>query len=38
MLIEQAALAFETWTSHPPSREMMRASLEQFPTINYRVS
>ena len=38
MLIEQAALAFEIWTSQPPSREMMRAALEQFPTINYRVS
>lgn len=38
MLIEQAALAFEIWTSHSPSREIMRASLEQFPTINYRVS
>jgi shikimate dehydrogenase len=38
MLIEQAALAFEIWTSQPPSREIMRASLEQFLTTDYRVS
>ena len=38
MLIEQAALAFEIWTGHHPSREMMRAALpEQFPIINQRV-
>jgi shikimate dehydrogenase len=38
MLIEQAALAFEIWTNHPPSREIMRAALlEQFPISNYRV-
>jgi shikimate dehydrogenase len=29
MLIEQAALAFELWTGHNPSRELMRASIEQ---------
>ena len=29
MLIEQAALAFETWTSCNPSREILQASLEQ---------
>jgi len=38
MLIEQAALAFETWTNHSPSREMLRASVEQSPITNYRVS
>ncbi len=27
MLIEQAALAFEIWTGHNPSREIMRASV-----------
>jgi shikimate dehydrogenase len=31
MLIEQAALAFEIWTSQNPSREIMRASVEQSP-------
>ena len=29
MLIEQAALAFELWTGHIPSQEILRASLEQ---------
>ena len=28
MLIEQAALSFELWTGHKPSREAMRASIE----------
>lgn len=28
MLIEQAALSFELWTGHNPSREVMRASIE----------
>ncbi len=31
MLIEQAALAFEIWTGQNPSREIMRASVEQSP-------
>jgi len=34
MLIEQAALSFEIWTGHSPSRELMRASLEQSPVSN----
>lgn len=34
MLIEQAALSFEIWTGHNPSREMMRASVEQSPVSN----
>jgi shikimate dehydrogenase len=34
MLIEQAALAFEIWTSQNPSREVMRASVEQSPVSN----
>ena len=29
MLIEQAALSFELWTGHYPSREILRASVEQ---------
>jgi shikimate dehydrogenase len=29
MLIEQAALSFEIWTAHHPSREMMFASVDQ---------
>jgi shikimate dehydrogenase len=33
MLIEQAALAFETWTGCHPSREIMRRSVEQSPTL-----
>lgn len=37
MLIEQAALAFEIWTNHSPSREIMCTSVEQS-SINYRVS
>lgn len=31
MLIEQAALSFGIWTGHNPAREIMRASVEQFP-------
>ncbi len=31
MLIEQAALAFETWTGHRPSRENMQAVVKQTP-------
>jgi shikimate dehydrogenase len=38
MLIEQAALAFEIWTNHSPSREIMRASVEQSSITNYRVT
>ncbi len=38
MLIEQAALAFEIWTNHSPSREIMRAAVEQSSITNYRVS
>ncbi len=38
MLIEQAALAFEIWTNLSPSREIMRAAVEQSSFINYRVS
>ncbi len=34
MLIEQAALSFEIWTGHNPSREIMRASIEQSPISN----
>lgn len=34
MLIEQAALAFEIWTSRNPSRELMRTSVEQSPVSN----
>ncbi|MCC6300490.1 MAG: shikimate dehydrogenase [Anaerolineales bacterium] len=34
MLIEQAALSFEIWTGHIPSREIMRASLQQSPVSN----
>jgi shikimate dehydrogenase len=37
MLIEQAALAFEIWTNHSPSREIMCTSVEQS-SINHRVS
>ena len=35
MLIEQAALAFEIWTGDQPSREVMRASIEESPVSNY---
>jgi shikimate dehydrogenase len=35
MLIEQAALAFEIWTGAQPSREAMRASIEESPVSNY---
>jgi len=34
MLIEQAALSFEIWTRHNPSRELMRVSIEQSPISN----
>jgi len=34
MLIEQAALSFEIWTRHDPSREIMRSSIEQSPISN----
>jgi shikimate dehydrogenase len=34
MLIEQAALSFEIWTGCDPSREIMRASIEQSPVSN----
>ena len=33
MLIEQAALAFETWTGCHPSTDILRASMEQSPTL-----
>jgi shikimate dehydrogenase len=36
MLIEQAALSFEIWTGHNPSREAMRASVPHFPVSNYQ--
>ena len=36
MLIEQAALSFNIWTSKNPSREIMRASVEQSPVSNYQ--
>ena len=36
MLIEQAALSFEIWTGHNPSREMMRACVDQSPMPNYQ--
>jgi shikimate dehydrogenase len=35
MLIEQAALAFEIWTGYHPSRDVMRASVEESPVSNY---
>ena len=35
MLIEQAALAFQIWTGHDPSREILRTSLEQSLITNY---
>jgi shikimate dehydrogenase len=34
MLIEQAALAFEIWTSHRPSREIMQAAVAGSPVSN----
>jgi shikimate dehydrogenase len=37
MLIEQAALSFEIWTGHHPSREIMRASVQQSPVSNYQL-
>jgi shikimate dehydrogenase len=33
MLIEQAALSFELWTGHSASREVLRASVEQFSNL-----
>ena len=33
MLIEQAALGFELWTGFDPSREIMRASIQQFSNL-----
>jgi len=33
MLIEQASLSFELWTGHSPSREVMRASVDQISTL-----
>jgi shikimate dehydrogenase len=33
MLIEQAALSLEIWTGQSPSREIMRTSIEQSPTL-----
>lgn len=36
MLIEQAALSFEIWTGHNPSREAMRASVSQSPISTYQ--
>lgn len=35
MLIGQAALSFELWTGHKPSREILRASIEQSPVFNF---
>ena len=35
MLIEQAALSFELWTGHRPSREIMRSSVEQSSVSNH---
>jgi shikimate dehydrogenase len=35
MLIEQAALSFEIWTGTRPSREIMRASVEESPVSNH---
>jgi len=35
MLIEQAALAFESWTGTHPSREVMRTSVEESPVSHY---
>jgi shikimate dehydrogenase len=35
MLIEQAALSFETWTGHHPSQEIMRMANLQLPISNY---
>lgn len=34
MLIEQAALSFEIWTGHHPSRKIMYTSIEQSPVTN----
>jgi shikimate dehydrogenase len=38
MLIEQAALSFEIWTGQSPSREIMRTSIEQSPTLSPHAS
>ena len=35
MLVEQAALAFELWTGHKPSREVMVQSVKQSPISNF---
>src|SRR6266498_104291 len=35
MLIEQAAIAFERWTGHTPSREIMHAAVEQSLSSNH---
>jgi shikimate dehydrogenase len=37
MLIEQAVLAFEIWTGHRPSREVMFTSVEQSLVSNYQL-
>jgi shikimate dehydrogenase len=37
MLIEQAALSFEIWTGHNPSREIMRLAAHQSPVSNYEL-
>jgi shikimate dehydrogenase len=37
MLIEQAALSFEIWTGHNPSREAMRLAARQSPVSNYEL-
>jgi len=34
MLIEQAALGFEMWTGHLPSREILRAAVQESPVSN----
>jgi shikimate 5-dehydrogenase len=34
MLVEQAALAFETWTGKRPNRQSMRLSVEESPIAN----
>lgn len=35
MLVEQAVLSFEKWTGQSPSREILRASVQQSPVSNY---
>jgi shikimate dehydrogenase len=34
MLLEQAALGFEVWTGHKPSREILRAAVQESPVSN----